>query len=216
MFSSLFSSLFSSPKQRFRKAAEGGNLDGVKRLYKRHGSKIVNAADKNGWTALHYACLNESLEVIRYLVEECNAKIMNELTPLQLSSANGKLRVIKFLVETTGANIRDVDEDGLTLLHIACIEGKMHVVQYLVEECDADINAVEAHGCTPLELASAYGKLQVVKYLVEERGADIPFELAFCTKHALVAAYLQSRLLDDESNRFKMVAFHAATKQNNP
>jgi ankyrin repeat protein len=55
----------------FRHAARIGNLAEVQRLYKCHGSSIVNA--KNKWTALHYACECGRLEVIQYLVEMCGS-----------------------------------------------------------------------------------------------------------------------------------------------
>jgi Ankyrin repeats (3 copies) len=86
---SLFSYLLSArlAAERFRAAAERGNLDQVQQLYSSYGSSIVNARGYYGRTALHSA------------------------------SFHGKLEVVKYLVQVAEANIRAVDDGGCTAQH---------------------------------------------------------------------------------------------------
>jgi ankyrin repeat protein len=53
------------------------------------GSEDVNFGGANGFTALHYAVKSGSLEMVRFLVEDCKADILaeddNNQTPLELA-----------------------------------------------------------------------------------------------------------------------------------
>jgi ankyrin repeat protein len=180
MFSSLFSSSGDRLRvaaERFREAAQNGNLDEVQRLYKRRGSDIVNAVNKGGETPLHCASKHGKLKAVKYLVETCGADVHaangNGCSPLHSASLNGYLEVVKFLLETAGADIHAVTTKGDTPLHVASRNGILEIVKHLVEQCGADAHAVNKYGDTPLLSASWGGELEVVKYLVEAAGTDI-------------------------------------------
>ncbi len=53
------------------------------------GTEDVNFGGENGFTALHYAVQSDSIDVVRFLVENCKADILAEddlnRTPLELA-----------------------------------------------------------------------------------------------------------------------------------
>jgi ankyrin repeat protein len=53
----------------------------------------------------------------------------------------GKLDVIKYLVEQCNANVEARSNYGTTALHAAILCGKLDAVKYLVEQCIANVEA---------------------------------------------------------------------------
>ena len=105
---------------RLLKAIEKGNLELVKELLEQ-GAEI-NARDKYGWTALHFASLYGHLEIVKELHEagaEIEAKTNNNgMTALHYASRNGHLEIVKYLVEK-GADIEAKTNYNKTSLHLA-------------------------------------------------------------------------------------------------
>jgi len=122
---------------------------------------------------------NFSDSTCKYLINECNKKIIN-------------MNIIKCLIEY-GININEKDYFGRTPLYIACLNGNETLVKHLVEY-GADIDKKCENGKTPLYKACENGKTPlykackngktplykaceneneaIIKYLVEH-GADI-------------------------------------------
>ncbi len=79
---------------------------------------------------------------------------------------------IKLMIEN-GADIAQVDAQGVSLLDEAIVSGSLELVRYLVEEKGMDVNRTERKsGFTPLMQAAAYGYTDIVDFLLE-KGADI-------------------------------------------
>jgi ankyrin repeat protein len=71
------------------------------------------------------------------------------------------------------AEVRDEDEDQLTLLHHACLNGWFEVSKVLIEKYNCDpYNSRSAVGSIPLRLACWSGNLDLVKYLILDKGCD--------------------------------------------
>ena len=49
----------------------------MKTLVESSDKKILNQVDEDGWTGLHWACNNEKLDVVQYLVDQMDNKQMN-------------------------------------------------------------------------------------------------------------------------------------------
>lgn len=94
----------------------------------------VNDKDKSGNTALHYAAECGSLENVQILINEYianpNVQDKTEQTPVHIASYNGDLEIVKFLVENK-ADLKLVDEDGVTILNYAQEAGHKRCVRYL-------------------------------------------------------------------------------------
>jgi len=110
-----------SSGQRFREAANRGDVRAVQSLLNRPGRSVVdfiNGKDKDGWTALHSATFNGHLDVVQLLVEK-------------------------------GADIEAWGEYHTSVLQIACQQGHMDVVRLLIEkgayiDADTQVSAVRA------------------------------------------------------------------------
>ncbi|CAK8994192.1 unnamed protein product [Durusdinium trenchii] len=155
-------------------AASCGHLEVVRLLLEAGVDK--DAADTDGWTALHIAAENGHSEVVRLLLEAGADKDaadihFNGWTALHFSARNGHLEVARLLLEAR-ADKDAATADGLTALHIAAREGysALKVVRLLCE-AGADKDAADIGGSTALHFAARNGHLEVVRLLLEA-GAD--------------------------------------------
>jgi ankyrin repeat protein len=134
----------------------------------------VDAKDRVGETALHWAAGNGHEAVVWLLVEakaDVNAKNNDRGTALHRAAKNGHEAVVKLLVEAKA----DVDTKktsyGWTALHWAAENGHEAVVRLLVE-AKADVNVKDTYGRTALYRAAKSGHEATVKLLVEAK-ADV-------------------------------------------
>jgi ankyrin repeat protein len=97
-----------------------------------------NIKDKNGCTALHWACSNignKHIEILEELLErgvDVNAKNKNGSTPLHGACEHSNIKVIKTLLKYE-LNINEVNNKGETPLYNACRFGHMEVMELLLD-----------------------------------------------------------------------------------
>ncbi|KAI9889110.1 MAG: hypothetical protein M1814_005771 [Vezdaea aestivalis] len=163
----------------------------------------IEAKDKEGRTALHWAAENGHEAVIKLLLEkgaDIEAKDGYGTTALHWAAGNGHEAVIKLLLEK-GADIEAEDGYGTTALHWAAENGHEAAIKLLLEK-GADIEAEDGYGTTALHLAAENGHEAVIKLLLE-KGADIEakdkerrtaLHLAAGNGHEVVVKLLQSSL----------------------
>jgi ankyrin repeat protein len=97
-------------------ASHAGNLQAVQKLLDA-GAEV----NQPGWTALHYAADNGSLEVISLLLEHSayiDAESPNKTTPLMMAVRSGKIYAVKLLLDE-GADINLKNDKGLSALDFA-------------------------------------------------------------------------------------------------
>ncbi|WP_264376211.1 MULTISPECIES: ankyrin repeat domain-containing protein [unclassified Wolbachia] len=79
----------------------------------------VNAADVEGYTALHLAVTEKRLEIVRELIKsgaDVNAEEYgNKCTPLHLACMVGKVEIVEELVKA-GGEIEQADKFGMTAM----------------------------------------------------------------------------------------------------
>jgi ankyrin repeat protein len=157
---------------RLCQAAMHGDKETVRALLQQKVD--VNQAQGDGMTALHWAALNDDLEMARMLIRsgasvEATTRISAD-TPLFFASQNGDAAMVEAFL-TAGADARSARKTGTTALMIASAAGGVDAVKALLDH-GADVNAVEhAHGQTALMFAAALDRWGVVKTLLA-RGAD--------------------------------------------
>ncbi len=79
--------------------------------------------------------------------------------------------IIELLIQS-GADLRDIDNEGVSVFDMAITYDYFELVQRLVEENVYNVNATSRKsGFTPLMCATCYGRIEIVKYLLE-KGAD--------------------------------------------
>lgn len=126
-------------------------------------------ADESGKTLLHHAVLNDTVEMVRQLLE--NAAKLNEAdcdgkTPFHLAAETGRQEVVKLLLEKE-ADKRAKDQAGQTPLHLAAECGHVEVVEMLMREL-TEMNTKDYFGRTPLHAAAEGNRVDVAGVLAKD------------------------------------------------
>ena len=154
-------------------------LDFFEDMSKELLEQVVNLADVNGNTALHYSVSHGNFNVVSILLDSkvANGNILNKagytctmLVSLAVISSDTHRSVVKKLFSTADLNVR-ASQHGQTALMLAVSHGRLDMVDLLLE-AGADVNAGNKVGKTPVALAAESGMLTVLDRLVEE-GATI-------------------------------------------
>ena len=138
-------------------------------------ANIVDLQDKDGDTALHFACNSDhaSLEILSCLIENganINACTDFKITPLMMAVKNCHKHVVSFLIEH-GANVDLQDEDGDTALHyITYQESRVDKTETFLTLSTAGASCLckNSKGLTPLFVASGQGLTEVVESLIQQ------------------------------------------------
>ncbi len=123
-----------------------------------------------GYTALHYACLNGHIEIVKKLLDKNNNVINfvnNEReTPLHLASKNGHTEIVDLLIKN-GAITDEGNKYGYTPLHWASQNGNIDIVKALLAN-GADPTIVDTKdNYTPLHVVSFKGYTEIVRELLQ-------------------------------------------------
>ncbi|KAG8132486.1 hypothetical protein E2320_010332 [Naja naja] len=142
-------------------------------------SVIVNLADGNGNTALHYSVSHSNFWIVKLLLETgiCDVNHQNKagytavmITPLASAETEEEMEVVKKLLQEGNVNIR-ASQGGQTALILGVSHDREDMVKALLS-CNADINLQDEDGLSPLMVASQHGNLEMVKLLLSHAGCD--------------------------------------------
>ena len=129
----------------------------------------INAAEADGFTAIHWAAQRNNLELLNLLIAAgANVKASSRyhITPLYLACNNGSAAMVERLL-TAGADPNEVSLEGQTALMTAAASGNPEVVRLLLKR-GAEANAAESfRGQTPLMWAAAEGNAPAAEELIE-------------------------------------------------
>ena len=136
----------------------------------------VHLKDKDGKTALHFACENlcckpASCDLLNCLTEngaDINALRKDNVTPLMVASINGNVDQITFLIKR-GANVHLQDKNGDTALHHAArnMNNSLEIVCALTAAGASQM--CNNQGLTPLLVASSTGNNAAVEELLKNQ-----------------------------------------------
>ena len=181
----------------FLDAASDGNCEGLKELYEAVGpeaqGRLLEAADGDGNTALHFAARKGSADIVRYLVEaageggeECLSKVVERLNaegfaPMTEACLRGyaddadapnakgpRLEIVKALL-SAGADPNCAKEStGMTPLHWAACNGDEGVIECLLEnDGEAATYTTEAAGLQlPIDIAGRRPSIRCLDVLL--------------------------------------------------
>jgi uncharacterized protein len=134
----------------------------------------VNAAEADGFTALHWAAQRNDLQLVELLLgagANARASTRYNITPLYLAAVNGNATVMERLLKA-GADPNGVAEEGQTMLMTAALSGKADAVRLLLTR-GTKVDSKEPYkGQTALMWAAAEGNTAAVEVLLEA-GADL-------------------------------------------
>ncbi|WCR54260.1 MAG: Phosphocholine transferase AnkX [Wolbachia endosymbiont of Ctenocephalides orientis wCori] len=138
-------------------AAESGKINVVNRLLD-EGAKI-DVINKEGFTSLHFAVKNRSLDLLKALLHEVK---VNDREGAHIQEIDLKA---KHLLQLK-------DNKGNTLLHHAIKWGcGEEILNFLVQH-GVDINAPNKNGVAPIHIAAKYGSHSQIKFFIDKK-ADL-------------------------------------------
>ena len=153
-------------------AAKRGDVESVRAELRSGGD--VNAAEGDGFTALHWAAKRGDEELAGVLLSAgADFRATTRLgahQPLHVAAAAGEAEVAEALL-SAGAPVSAPTGTGARPIHYAAASGSAAIVETLASH-GADVNAVEpGWGQTPLMFAAGVGRPETVGALLEA-GAD--------------------------------------------
>ncbi|KAM8792607.1 KN motif and ankyrin repeat domain-containing protein 1 [Eudromia elegans] len=140
---------------------------------------IINMADGNGNTALHYSVSHSNFEIVKLLLDAnvCNVDHQNKAgyTPIMLAAlaaveAEKDMRIVEELFSRGDVNAK-ASQAGQTALMLAVSHGRIDMVKALLA-CGADVNIQDDEGSTALMCASEHGHVEIVKLLLAQPGCN--------------------------------------------
>ena len=158
-------------------SASGNRHLDIVRLLINTGDYDLNAlAGPSGMSPLHFAALDQDLEMPSLLLEcgaaiDCQSK--DGCTPLHIACSlggTGATAVIKFLLEQ-GADCFTTSGDGSSCLHMAARWSSPAIIEVLLDR-GIDVNLKGPDGWRPLQAAIQAGSYENARALVT-RGADV-------------------------------------------
>merc|ERR1719266_574917 len=169
----------SSTKQSIPRIVED-YLEAIEEMSKELLDQVVNLADVNGNTALHYSVSHGNFDVVSILLDSkvANANILNKagytctmLVSLAVISSDTNRSVVKKLFSSGDLNVR-ASQHGQTALMLAVSHGRLDMVELLLE-AGADVNIRDEDGSTALMCAAEHGHMEIVKLLMRHPDINI-------------------------------------------
>jgi uncharacterized protein len=186
-----------------------GNTETVRLLLAKGAKLNAEAEVRNDASALFLAAMAGDVQTARALIEagarpDQKMKLLGLFvsTPLIFTAMNDDVAMVEFLIGK-GANLNEVDTDGLTALAWATLTNHAGVVQALLKG-GAKVNHVDTFGMTPLLYAASvdFGDTAVLEKLLAA-GADpkaktkqgqTALDLAKSYNHTKAASLLSSKI----------------------
>lgn len=152
-------------------AAQNNNFDVVISMLNLH--KVTDKPDNENRTALMWAALKGSLEVMKVLLErkctDVNAVDVHQQTALHMSCVAGHLECVKLLV-SFGADVNIVDKKHHIPLFYACMSGHVEIVSELLgQNAMSNLDCRDAEGRTALHFSAMVDRRAIIKILIEHK-----------------------------------------------
>ncbi|XP_054996431.1 KN motif and ankyrin repeat domain-containing protein 4 [Sorex araneus] len=140
---------------------------------------LVNLADGNGNTALHYSVSHSNFAIVRLLLETgvCDVDLQNRagytavmITPLASAETDEDMAVVWKLLREGNVNIQ-ATQGGRTALMLGVSHDREDMVQALLS-CQAEVNLQDHDGASALMLACHHGNADMVRLLLAHPACD--------------------------------------------
>lgn len=150
-------------------ASEHNKLPIVKELIA--AGAEIDAVDKNGNTALHFAAENGNgtLDVVQFLLEkqaDPNLKDNDGWNSLMFATSKGDVKIVKYLVSNK-AETKIINKEGWSPLMIAVSIKNVELARYFVDlNCDPNIISTEGQNQSALTIAIENDQKEIIEFLV--------------------------------------------------
>ncbi|XP_064926978.1 KN motif and ankyrin repeat domain-containing protein 4 [Columba livia] len=141
---------------------------------------VVNLADRNGNTALHYSVSHSNFQIAKLLLDTgvCSLDLQNRagytavmLTPLAVAETAEDMEVVMKLLKEGDVNLRAA-QGGQTALMLGVSHERDDMVRALLS-CQADVNLQDEEGTTALMVACRQGNADIVRLLLAQPGCQV-------------------------------------------
>ncbi|KFQ56120.1 KN motif and ankyrin repeat domain-containing protein 4, partial [Nestor notabilis] len=141
---------------------------------------VVNLADRNGNTALHYSVSHSNFPTAKLLLDTgvCRLDLQNRagytavmLTPLAAAETGEDMEVVMKLLKEGDVNLRAA-QGGQTALMLGVSHERDDMVRALLS-CQADVNLQDEEGTTALMVACRQGNTDIVRLLLAQPGCQV-------------------------------------------
>ncbi|NXC67846.1 KANK4 protein, partial [Anhinga anhinga] len=141
---------------------------------------VVNLADRNGNTALHYSVSHSNFPIAKLLLDTgvCRLDLQNRagytavmLTPLAAAETGEDMDVVMKLLKDGDVNLQAA-QGGQTALMLGVSHERDDMVRALLS-CQADVNLQDEEGTTALMVACRQGSTDIVRLLLAQPGCQV-------------------------------------------
>ena len=130
---------------------------------------LLEGGNNHDYTALHLACVNGYIDMVRMLTSEFKAdvNIKNNFgnTPLHVVASIGREDIVLALIHEFSCDVNIRGYNGWTYLHTACYYGHANIVKSAGMHISPLVG--DKDGNTPLHLASSYGHRECVEAMLQ-------------------------------------------------
>ena len=134
-------------------------------------------ADRNGNTALRFACNNGTIKIVNELLKsnqiDVNKPDRDGRTPLMFAADNNKIDATKQLLSMPELKINALDKYGWSALALAVDNGFSEIVDLLLCRSDININLSTNYRWTPLMFAIDNNRVEIVFKLLARSDIDL-------------------------------------------
>uniref|UniRef100_A0A8C8SS43 KN motif and ankyrin repeat domain-containing protein 4 n=1 Tax=Pelusios castaneus TaxID=367368 RepID=A0A8C8SS43_9SAUR len=176
---------------------------------------IVNLADGNGNTALHYSVSHSNFPIVKLLIDTgvCDVDHQNKagytavmITPLASAEGDEDMEVVLKLLKEGNVNIR-ATQGGQTALILGVSHDRGDMVNALLS-CKADVNLQDDNGTSALMVACQHGNAEIAKLLLAHPGCNTSLtdksgnsalSVALKSAHVEIAELFQAHIEQSQS-----------------
>ncbi|XP_039170256.1 ankyrin repeat-containing protein At5g02620-like [Eucalyptus grandis] len=162
---------------KFLESGRQREADCVEALINLKGSDMINKADDNGRTALHFAAKGGEKDIAtRLLLADPSSAYTKERihAPLLEAASLGHLHVLREILEHCPDKVEVADDEGRNVVHLALKCGPKHSKAVLrLPELVRLVNEADRFGNTPLHVAAGDLNYRMVKRLLKIPGVDL-------------------------------------------
>ncbi|KMS93603.1 hypothetical protein BVRB_029810, partial [Beta vulgaris subsp. vulgaris] len=136
---------------------------------------------------LHLAIQQENVDMVRFLLDECDANpnVTDDKgrTSLHMAVLQGNEEIIRVIVDHERIDLKAVDMWGQTALHLASLCSSASAARLLLEHCVECLQFRQRDGITPLQAATMAGNKQIAALF--SAALDSSTEINKSYRHAL-------------------------------
>jgi ankyrin repeat protein len=190
----------------------------------------INFKMSNGSAAMHWACENNELDILKWLLtkDKINIHSRDKLkeVPIMRAAAKGNMEIVEFMMKKNLVDWKLRDDKLQSLLHKAAYAGINDLIMKIANmnpvACNTMMNEKDRDGNTPLHLAVKKDHFRAIKSLcmmgadmnTQNKHGDTPMHVALILKDYKTARYLfQSGASADIKNKKGLTARQMADSQ---